>query len=248
MIPKVIHYCWFGGAPKSPLILRCIESWRRHAPEFIIKEWNEQTFDPLQHPFSEQMWRRRRWAFLTDYVRMKVVAEEGGIYLDSDCELFCDMEPFLGHAAFVGCERFFSTLSAFTACFGAEAGHPWLLDCLRYYDSVDLGDEKALARTNTDIVSDILRSRYGAVLKDRRQTLAHGLALYPSPVLCTPNLWHKCVVIHHFNGSWTPNHGRGAPWRVRAYEGMFRLTPLWAHRPLYLFMDIWTRLRHAARS
>jgi hypothetical protein len=248
MIPKVIHYCWFGGAPKPPLVLRCIESWRRHAPDFVIKEWNEQTFAPSRHPFAEQMWRQRRWAFLTDYVRMRVVADEGGVYLDADCELIGDLRPFLGHAAFAGCERFFSNLSPFTACFGAEAGHPWVRDCLAYYDAVDLSDERTLARTNTGIVSDLLRARYGARTRDRFQALAHGLVLYPSPVLCTPNIWHRSVVVHHFNGSWTPGHGRTPPWRVRAYEIMFRLTPLWAHAPLYGFIGIWTKLRHRLRS
>jgi hypothetical protein len=248
MIPKIIHYCWFGGAPKPPLVIRCIESWRRHAPDFVIKEWNEQNFDPAQHPFAELMWRRRRWAFLTDFVRMRVIADEGGVYLDSDCELFGDISPFLEHAAFVGCERFFATLSTFTACFGAQAGHPWVIDCLSYYDGVDLDDEMVLARTNTSIVSDILLVRYGAVLADRRQSLSHGLELYPSAVLCTPNFWHRCLVVHHFNGSWTPNHGRTAPWRVRAYEAMFRMTPLRAHAPLYLFMDFWTGFRHCFRS
>ena len=80
MIPKKIHYCWFGGAEKSKKIQRCIASWKRYCPDYEIVEWNESNFDLDQHPYLRWCHNNKKWAFLSDFARLLVVYEHGGIY------------------------------------------------------------------------------------------------------------------------------------------------------------------------
>ncbi len=222
-IPKTIHYCWFGEGPKNELIQRCIASWREWLPDYGIVEWNESNFDPASHPFAAEMYHRKKWAFLADYVRMWVLYHQGGVYLDVDVELFGPLDRFLEHSAFSGVERMNTHLSAFNPqCFGAVSGHPWIEECLAYYDSVDLTNSSLLFLTNTSIVSKLLIDRWGALAKDRYQVLHSSqdpgrgadIVLYPSWVLCLPNYWVRPSALHHFAGSWLPpkdSSAKGSP-------------------------------------
>ena len=87
-IPKIIHYCWFGGKPKPKLAEKCIASWKKFCPDYQILEWNEDNFDLSAAPlYVRQAYEAGRWAFVTDYVRLKALTELGGIYMDTDVEL-----------------------------------------------------------------------------------------------------------------------------------------------------------------
>lgn len=230
MIPHKIHYCWFGGNPKPALVQQCIASWRKHFKGFEIIEWNEDNFDIATHPFAAYMYQAKKWAFLSDYVRMYVVNKFGGVYLDSDCEAQDNLEPFLYHRAFTGFERFFYTISPFTAIFGAEASHPWVAACLNYYDTVDLTkNREILFKTNTVIVTEIIKKRYKVSPKDKLQVLDEGMVIYPSYTLCTPNYWHKNYINHHFNGSWISGTKATQKLSWRVVEFIFRVSPIWAH-------------------
>ena len=81
-IPKILHYCWFGGAPKPKNIQNCIRSWKKYCPDYEIIEWNEQNFDVSQSLYTRQAYDARRWAFVADYARLKILYEQGGIYMD----------------------------------------------------------------------------------------------------------------------------------------------------------------------
>ena len=87
MIPKTIHYCWFGRGEKPALARRCIASWRAFCPDYEIVEWNEDNFDVTQNGYTRWCYENRKFAFLSDYVRLAVVAEHGGLYFDTDVEL-----------------------------------------------------------------------------------------------------------------------------------------------------------------
>ena len=91
-IPKVIHYCWFGKNPKPPLIQKCMDSWKQVLPEYEIIEWNEDNFDVAENQYAKEAYENKKWAFVTDYVRLKVLYEHGGIYLDSDVEILKPMD------------------------------------------------------------------------------------------------------------------------------------------------------------
>ncbi len=84
MMPKVIHYCWFGGNPKSDIIKECIDSWKKYLPDFEIVEWNEKNIDVNAIEYTREAYSQKKWAFVSDYARIKIVLDNGGIYLDTD--------------------------------------------------------------------------------------------------------------------------------------------------------------------
>lgn len=104
MIPKTIHYCWFGRAPKPKLAERCIASWRKYCPDYELIEWNEDNFDVNMNGYTRMCYEQKKYAFLSDYVRLLVVAEHGGIYFDTDVELIKPLENLMSHEAFFGFE------------------------------------------------------------------------------------------------------------------------------------------------
>jgi mannosyltransferase OCH1-like enzyme len=103
MIPKVIHYCWFGPKPFSRLILRCIESWREELPDYEICLWNE-TNSPMDNKFVQKAYSAKKYAFVSDYVRFWVLHNYGGIYLDTDMYLIRSLNDFLNNKVFFGWE------------------------------------------------------------------------------------------------------------------------------------------------
>ena len=105
MIPKVIHYCWFGRGQMPELALKCIESWKKFLPDYEIKEWNEDNFDLDSYPYTREAYDKRKYAFVTDVVRLHALYNEGGIYMDTDVEVLKPLYSFLHHTAFSGFEN-----------------------------------------------------------------------------------------------------------------------------------------------
>lgn len=101
-IPKIIHYCWFGNGSKDELTLRCIESWKKVCPDYEILEWNESNSDIHANIFVEEAYKCKKWAFVSDYIRLVKLYEYGGIYLDTDVELIKSMDDFLKNNTFFG--------------------------------------------------------------------------------------------------------------------------------------------------
>lgn len=117
MIPKKIHYCWFGGGEKTKLAQKCIESWKRFCPEYEIIEWNEDNFDVNLNPYTKMCYEQKKYAFLTDYLRLLVLYEHGGIYFDTDVEVIKSFDDILDCEAFFGFEtnEFINTGEGFGA-------------------------------------------------------------------------------------------------------------------------------------
>ena len=134
MIPKIIHYCWFGSQPMSKTIEKCIESWKIHLPDFELVLWNETNSD-LNHPFAQQALKDEKWAFVSDYVRLKVLSEQGGVYLDTDMLMLKGFSELLNQQCFVGLES-----ERFISCgvIAAQKNHPFILNCLQFYNNVDV--------------------------------------------------------------------------------------------------------------
>ena len=124
MIPKKIHYCWFGGAQKPALAEKCIASWRRFCPDWEIIEWNEDNFDLNCNAYVRYCYANKKWAFLSDYVRLAVVCRHGGVYFDTDVELLKPLDAMLGYGAFFSFET--ADMVNTGQGFGAEMGHPTL--------------------------------------------------------------------------------------------------------------------------
>lgn len=121
MIPKIIHYCWFGGNEKPELINKCIESWKKYLPDFEIMEWNEENFDVNSYQFTRSAYEKKKWAFVSDVARLEALIEYGGFYMDTDVEVktedpisqFCgyenvfvfETERRINTGLFCGCEK-----------------------------------------------------------------------------------------------------------------------------------------------
>lgn len=131
MIPKILHYCWFGGRPKSDIFLRCLESWKQFAPDFELKEWNEMNSVPYHNKFYHDAMRKGKYAFAADCIRVQVLYNMGGIYLDTDMLIIKPIESLLSYAFFTGYEV---EGRANFAIFGAIKKNHVLKNMKEFYD------------------------------------------------------------------------------------------------------------------
>ncbi len=100
MIPRKIHYCWFGRGEKPRLAQKCIASWKKYCPDYEIIEWNEDNFDVNRNAYTQMCYKEKKYAFLTDYLRLLIVEEHGGIYFDTDVEAVRSFDELLDNPAF----------------------------------------------------------------------------------------------------------------------------------------------------
>lgn len=105
MIPKIIHYCWFGRNPLPELAVKCIESWKRFLPDYEIKEWNEDNFNVNIIPYTKEAYEAKKYAFVSDYARFWILYKYGGLYFDTDVEVIKSMDDIIAKGNFMGCER-----------------------------------------------------------------------------------------------------------------------------------------------
>lgn len=207
MIPKIIHYCWFGGKPLPKLAKECIKSWKKYCPDFEIKEWNEKNSPLNLFPFVEDAVKAKKWAFVSDVIRLYALASEGGIYMDTDVELLKPLTPFLSHHAFTGYERDSNKLQ--TAIFGAEMQAQWILDNISVY-------EKLCFKFNTSYYQPIINNNLQSNLLLEKGIILNGqyyksdyITIYPKDYFCPMSyVSHfiertECTVcIHYYSFSW----------------------------------------------
>ena len=134
MIPKVIHYCWFGRGEKPKLAKKCIASWKKYCPDYEIIEWNEDNFDINQNEYTKMCYSEKKFAFLSDYARLLVIYNSGGVYFDLDVELFKPIDSLLINEAYFGFEmdEYVNTGLGF----GAEKGNSNVKLMLDEYDKL----------------------------------------------------------------------------------------------------------------
>ena len=134
MIPKVIHYCWFGGQPLPESALKCIESLRRFCPDYEIKQWSEENYDVNKIQYIKEAYQEKKFAFVTDVARLDIIYSEGGIYLDTDVELIKSLDELLYNSLYLGMERAGRVNTGLG--FGAEVNHPIVRDNLELYTDI----------------------------------------------------------------------------------------------------------------
>ncbi len=205
MIPKVIHYCWFGGGPKNELIEKCIASWKRFCPDYEVIEWNESNYDVLSHPFMKKAFENRKWAFVSDYARIDLLYRLGGVYLDTDVELLKSLDSFMDLDFFAGFEN--EKYVAFGLGVGSVAGHPVLRDLLDAYDRLELSDHFFDVTTCPQLQTEALVKR-GLVCNNRTQVV-DGCHVFSSDYFCPMSYYtgkteitENTVSIHHYDMSW----------------------------------------------
>lgn len=211
MIPKIIHYCWFGRNPKPKLAKKCIKSWKKYCPDYKIIEWNEDNFDLSSAPlYVRQAYEAKKWAFVTDYVRLWAMFSYGGIYMDTDVEIIKSLDSFLEHEAFSGFEDEKNIQTGIMAC---EKNFSLFDELLHHYDAIPFlnRDGSMNMTTNVEIITDICTKK-GFEPNGKFQTI-EGFALYPSDYFCplTARDWKihltdNTYAIHHFAGSWLPDN------------------------------------------
>lgn len=180
MIPRIIHYCWFGGTPLPKSAQRCIASWRKFMPDCEIREWNEQNFDVNAHPYTRAAYAARKYAFVSDFARYKILEEWGGIYFDTDVESVATISDLLQLGAFMGLEDAQPPTVSSGLVMAVEAHHPIIQEMLDFYDAQAKEDATAMLETGI-VVSGMTEIfiRHGFVRENRYQEVA-GVALYPS--------------------------------------------------------------------
>lgn len=213
-IPKIIHYCWLGGNPKPESVLRCIDSWRKYCPDYEIREWNESNLDISMNEYTRQAYEAKAWGFVPDYLRLWIVYNYGGIYLDTDVQIIRSFDPLLSHAAFAGFEQGTADQDGayvnFGQGFGAEAGNSVLCEHMELYEklcfrNVD-GTFNRLASPH--YTTDVLVRR-GLNRKSNKIQKLPDITVYPDDRFCPKSfatgMVHKTsntYSIHQFDGSW----------------------------------------------
>lgn len=207
-IPKIIHYCWFGKNPMPKLAEDCINSWKKYCPDYKIIRWDESNFNLNANQYVLDAYNQKKWAFVTDYVRLFVLYKYGGIYMDTDVEVIKPLDVFLKHEAFTGCEN---EKFCVTGVMGASSKHPWIKSLLDYYDDKRfiLPDGSIDITTNTKVITDITIKEYGWIPSNNLQILKNGLTIYPFEFFCAKDynsgvisISDNTYTIHHFNASW----------------------------------------------
>lgn len=210
MISKKIHYCWYGGNKKSKLILKCIDSWKKFFPGYEIIEWNESNTDLHENVYIEQAYKAKKWAFVSDYIRMKVLYEYGGIYFDTDVEVLKPFpEEILSLPAFTGFESFSMKVSP-GLVFGCEAGNEITKMMMESYNTDDFHDESVdTIKTINMRITDLLEEN-GLEICDKQQEVL-GLTIFPSAVFCAYDgkrrkidVHEDTLSVHHYAASWLP--------------------------------------------
>lgn len=207
MIPKIIHYCWFGRGQKPIQALDCIASWKKHLPDYELKEWNEESFDIHCNQYVKEAYESRKFAFVTDYVRLYALCREGGIYMDTDVEVLKSFNPFLHHHVFSGFEN---NGYVPTGMMAAEKNSIWARELLEQYKNRKFiqPDGSFDIRTNTEVISQYMAGK-GLILNNTYQDIEGLATMYPSDYFCPKDhgtglieLTVNSVCVHHFAGSW----------------------------------------------
>ena len=213
MIPKVVHYSWFGRNPLPSSAQKCIASWRRFLPEYEIKEWNEDNFDVNIIPYTQQAYEARKYAFVSDYARFWILYHYGGLYFDTDVEVIKPFDDILGRGAFMGIEQGALLDGKIVVApglgLGIEAGHQFYKRMLDVYENLQFWLSEGKINTNAivGLTTNELYS-YGMKSSETIQNVC-GIWIYPADYFCPMNaatgiisLTDKTVSIHHYDASW----------------------------------------------
>ena len=213
MIPKVIHYCWFGNNPLPEKYLSYIETWRKFCPDYEIKEWNEKNFDVTSNDYCREAYAAGKWAFVSDYARLKIIYDNGGIYLDTDVEMIKDIRKLVkdgdGFIGFQNNEQITTGLG-----FSAEKGNECIKTMLDMYVNCHFKSENGkLNMLPCPARNTVALKKCG--LKTGKKNMnnvqyLNGITVYPvdyfNPInfdTKKSNITNNTYCIHHYSSSWT---------------------------------------------
>lgn len=208
-IPRIIHYCWFGGKEKPAIVIKCMESWKTHFTDFQFIEWNETNSNIQENKYADEAYRAGKFAFVSDYVRVKALYDYGGIYLDTDVEVFKPFDDLLNNESFWGFEQ--ENYIA-TSTIGAKPKNKLIKEFLDLYNNRYFINKGGGLNdlTNVAMVTEMLED-LGLVRNGEFQTIQNICTVYPQTYL-SPYDYINCInftsnetyAIHHFHKSWLP--------------------------------------------
>ena len=213
-IPKTIHYCWFGRNEIPAQYQKWMESWKRYCPDYEIIEWNENNYDVNKNQYTRQAYKRKKWAFVSDYARIDIVNEYGGIYLDTDVEIVASFDELLYQKGFAGFES--EQFVALGLGFGAVKGLPIIKEMMDYYDNQEFVNEDgslnliASPRLQTGILME-----HGLQANGEYQII-DGMTIFPEKMFCGKSVLSRMIMlkpytrsIHYFDASWQDENSKG---------------------------------------
>ena len=219
MIPKVIHYCWFGGNPLPKSAQKCIASWRKYLPDYEIKEWNESNFDVNVIPYTAEAYKAKKYAFVSDYARFWILYKYGGLYFDTDVEVIKNMDDIIAKGPFMGCENEAKAGATPTQLgvapglgLGVNPGLGLYGEILNWYNTHHFITWTGVIEKNVvDITTEIL-NKNGIEILDAGVLKSSGILIYPREYFCPKdyitgemNITDKTKSIHHYSATWVGN-------------------------------------------
>ena len=212
MINKTIHYCWFGKNKKPEIVKRCINSWKKKLPDYEIKEWNESNFDIGYNKYTRQAYEAKKYAFVSDVARLKIIYEQGGIYLDTDVEIIKSLNPLLKNKAFFGIESNERVNTGI--CFGAEARNEIVKKMLDDYNNIEFCKNNSYDLTPCPIRNSKILTEKGFKLNNTIEKI-DDVTVYPSDYFNPKMSYGHAIAltentysIHHYAGSWLSKQQR----------------------------------------
>lgn len=208
MIPKVIHYCWFGNGKKPDLALKCINSWKRYCPDYEIIEWNESNIDFSAMPaYVKEAYKEKKWGFVPDYIRLWIIYNYGGIYFDTDVEVIKKIDKLTELSGFAGFEL--EDTIALGLGFGAEKGNPLIKALMESYSNLHfINEDGSLNTTPAPQINRTIFLNAGFVGNGQMQTHS-GITVFPKEFFCPisfetgeKKITQNTYSIHHYMASW----------------------------------------------
>ena len=211
-LPKTIHYCWFGNGEKSELMIRCISSWKKYAPECEIIEWNERNYDVTKMPYMQEAFKAKRWGFVSDYARLDIIYEHGGLYFDTDVELIKPISELLEGTGFIGFEQA-NDRGEFCVNtgggFGAEPHDPTVKELRDYYKELHFLLPNGEENLQPCPLYNTMAMKKQGLREDNSLQKIGQITVYPYEFFSPVN-WKTHHIdqtantfsIHHFDASW----------------------------------------------
>lgn len=192
MIPKIIHYVWVGDGEKPELFYRCLKTWKKYCPDFQIIEWNNSALKNIGNDYVREAFRAKKWAFVSDYLRLYALYRYGGFYLDTDLEVTQSLDEFLSLSFVTGYEAYEGTYSPLTALMGSEKGNTIIKKLLCSYEGIHFQQDDGQLDLTTNVirVKKFLKQEFLLTdedcEKDQLLELTEGSVIYPSHYFCSP--------------------------------------------------------------
>lgn len=212
MIPKIIHYCWFGGKELPKSVQKCIDSWKKLMPQYEIKQWNEKNFNVHCCSYVEQAYEAKKWAFVSDYARFWILYNKGGVYLDTDVEIIKDMTPLIEKGAFLGVEKGKINMVAPGLGMAAPSKLPFYKEVLDSYQKDYFKKNNGTLNLKTVVTrtTELLQKHGFKDSKLKQPVQVAGIWIYPEEYFCPMDYYtgkteisSHTYSVHKYDGSWT---------------------------------------------